>query len=134
LAVVVIAKKMSSKPSRIFGSWTPPTTLIAPDVRTLETTPSEQVSETCGGTAGILDLERKKCSFDPFKLTLALDGSPKQVAHRRWLWEAGEIFDNSMNYFQTREEMVSRHVETFIGIHKKFAEEGYRPEPDDVLM
>lgn len=43
-------------------------------------------------------------------------------------------FDNSGNYYQTREQTVRRHFETFIGIHKKFAEEGFRPEPDDVLM
>ena len=38
----------------------------------------------------------------------------------RWLVVckmAGEGYDNSGNYFLTREEQVKRHVETFIGIH-----------------
>jgi len=120
--------------SRIFGSWTPPATVVTPDVRQLPAAPRDAPSEVSGGTAGVLDEERRKLTFDPFKLTLALDGSPKGVAHRRWLWEAGELYDNSMNYFQSRDQMVARHVETFIGIHRKFAEEGYRPEPEDILM
>lgn len=118
--------------SRIFGSWTPPATLLGEK-------PSGEVerdaaSPTCGGTAGELDLERAKCSFDSFKLTLAMDGSAKATSHRRWLWDAGEMFDNSGNYFRTREQTVARHVETFMGIHQKFAEDGFRPTPDDVLM
>jgi acyl-CoA oxidase len=103
-------------------------------VRTLPAEARDAPSATSGGTAGVLDAERKRATFDPFKLTLALDGSAKGVAHRRWLWAAGELYDNSMNYFHTREETVSRHVETFVGIHKKFADEGYRPESEDVMM
>ena len=44
-----------------------------------------------------------------------MDGSGKATAHRRWLWDAGEAYDNSGNYFRTREETIARHVETFIG-------------------
>lgn len=104
------------------------------DSRRPETETVESESPNCGGTAGALDKERMQSSFDSYKLTLAMDGSPKQVAHRRWLWEAGETYDNSGNYFRTRQETVARHVETFVGIHKKYAEDGYRPEAEDVLM
>lgn len=63
-----------------------------------------------------------------------IDGDAKATAKRRWLWEAGEMYDNSQNYFFTREQLISAHVERFIGIHKKFAEEGYQPEPSEIMM
>jgi hypothetical protein len=42
----------------------------------------------------------------------------------RWLWDAGEEYDNSANYFMSREEVVAAHVERFTGIHKKHAASG----------
>jgi acyl-CoA oxidase len=131
----VLSINQSIMKPHVFGSWTPPATLLGDDNSNNKVIPKpEPPSPTCGGTGHLLPMERQKASFDPFQLTLAMDGSPKQVMHRRWLWAAGEAYDNSGNYFMTREQRVARHVETFIGIHKKFAEEGYRPEADDVLM
>jgi len=121
-------------PAYAFGRWAPPATLLGAGGAAAEDAARDAPTRATGGTRGLLALEREKASFEPFQLTLAMDGSPKAVAHRRWLWAAGEDYDNSRNYLMSREERVKRHVETFIGIHKKFADDGYRPEPDDILM
>ena len=84
------------------------------------------------GTAHLLPRERASASFDVRKLTFFIDGGPKATAHRRWLWAAGEAYDNSGNYFLSRSEIVSAHVERFIGIHKKFAEDGYQDLHDQL--
>ncbi len=69
------------------------------------------------------------------KLTLHLDGNdPKQTARRRWLWEAGETYDNSGIHFSSREEKLKRHLETFFGIHRKFTDDGFQPQPNDIMM
>jgi acyl-CoA oxidase len=118
---------------RLFGSWAPSPTLSGgvDDVPSLDEEPE---SENCGGTAHFLPRERAKASFSTLKMTLVLDGGGKNTVHRRWLWEAGEEYDNSNNYFMTREEIVAAHVERFIGIHKKHAEAGYMPQADDIMM
>ena len=112
---------MEPLPPRAFGTWTPPASIL-------------QKTDKPANPVTPLEKERAKASFDTFAMTLAMDGSAKATSRRRWLWEAGEQYDNSGNYFMTREQIVARHVETFIGIHKKYAEEGFRPEADDVLM
>ena len=114
---------MEPLPPRVFGSWTPPASLLVKEEKPAGWKPTTP-----------LELERAKATFDTFQLTLAMDGSAKATSRRRWLWEAGEMYDNSNNYFLTREQIVSRHVETFLGIHKKYADEGFRPEADDILM
>jgi alkylation response protein AidB-like acyl-CoA dehydrogenase len=56
------------------------------------------------------------------------------MARRRWIWSAGEQYDNSRNNDRTRPAIVKRHFETFLGVHEKFAAEGFRPETSDVMM
>lgn len=126
-------------PSRIFGSWAPPPTLGggAEEMKNEEAKKAKEMkneSWDCGGTSHILPRERANASFETLKLTMVLDGGAKATVHRRWLWDAGEQFDNSGNYFFSRDDMLEKHIERFIGIHKKYAEEGYTPKPEDIMI
>uniref|UniRef100_A0A7S2RBW8 Acyl-coenzyme A oxidase n=1 Tax=Mucochytrium quahogii TaxID=96639 RepID=A0A7S2RBW8_9STRA len=133
---------MSSKKS-LFGTYAPPATLMGQDEETVKRKneadrflkQNDVETDVTGGTAHILPRERAKASFDPLKLTLVLDGNdPKQTVHRRWLWAAGEEYDNSHNCFRERGEMISDHVERFIGVHKKHTDAGYAPNSGDIMM
>ena len=116
----------------MFGSWSPP--VVGP-VNKDAVTDAEQESDECGGTGHLLPMERAKASFDVNNLTLFLDGGdPKNVVHRRWLWAAGEDFDNSRNVFRERDQMVSDHVQRFIAIHQQHVESGYQPKAEDIMM
>lgn len=110
--------------TRIFGTWHPPAG--EKPAQHLEQPAKEEQSWDQGGTAHLLPAERSKASFDTFKLTLFLDDdNPEITAKRRWLWRAGETYDHSKNADMTRAEKLSWHIETFLGIHRKFADEGY---------
>ena len=92
-----------------------------------------EASWDCGGTAGVLPAERAKATFNVADLTLFLDGGdPKKTAKRHWIVDAGEGWDASGKYYKTRAEVLKDHLASFIGIHKEFAEQGYRPEREEV--
>ena len=67
-------------------------------------------------------------------MTNVLDGGPKKTFRRRWLWSEGEKYDNSSNIFASRAQLVSDHVERFIGIHKAYADKGFIPSTEDVMV
>jgi hypothetical protein len=81
----------------------------------------------------LLPAERLKATFDVNELTHVLDGGEDATKHRRWLWSPSEGYDNSMNSFMPRADLVAQHITRFIGIHKQFAET-YRPSPGDVTI
>lgn len=113
---------------RFFGTW-------VPGQETHTDVAVEQQNWDVGGTAHLLPEERRKASFDVTKLTSFLDDDDSaKTKKRRWLWAAGDLYDHSKNSSMSRTEKLSWHIETFIGIHKEFADKGYRPEPDEVMM
>lgn len=113
---------------RVFGSWFPSDADAKPSV----VPEPEPQSPTCGGTAHFLPAERARASFDVLKLTHLLDGGEKQTARRRWLWKAGEAWDNSKNMFRSRSQVVEDHVSRFVGLHHSYANKGFIPRPGDV--
>ena len=66
-------------------------------------------------TEHLLPLERRKASFDVLALTHVIDGGPDATKHRRWLWSAASMHDNSSNTNLSRSALgahVSRAVTT----------------------
>eukprot|EP01095_Lingulamoeba_sp_RSL-Kostka_P000386 TRINITY_DN10618_c0_g1_i1.p1 TRINITY_DN10618_c0_g1~~TRINITY_DN10618_c0_g1_i1.p1 ORF type:complete len:738 (+),score=241.42 TRINITY_DN10618_c0_g1_i1:40-2253(+) len=91
-------------------------------------------SQTCGGTAHILPNERKNQTFDTLKLTTFLDGDKKKTARRRWIWNEGQMHDNSRLIYLTREELIAEHAKRFIELHQSYMDEGFIPKPGDIML
>eukprot|EP01012_Entosiphon_sulcatum_P057344 TRINITY_DN810_c0_g1_i1.p1 TRINITY_DN810_c0_g1~~TRINITY_DN810_c0_g1_i1.p1 ORF type:complete len:686 (+),score=83.60 TRINITY_DN810_c0_g1_i1:2454-4511(+) len=87
---------------------------------------------TCGGTSALLPSERLKATFDVSELTLVIDGSAERTKRRRFLWSESDS-DNQDIYFLGREQLVKRHVEKFIAVHKKYFGK-FIPTADDILL
>jgi len=110
----------------MFGTWQPG------DPELLDV-PVESESRDCGGTAHFLPSERKRATFDVLKMTHVIDGGAKATKRRRWIWSEGQAFDNSRNYYLTREKLVAQHNKRFIETHKKFTGK-FIPSVRDIML
>jgi hypothetical protein len=54
-----------------------------------------------------------------------LDGGKEKTKKRRWIVSQTDGEDFSQRSESGRIEQMQRHLESFIGIHKEFAEKGY---------
>lgn len=63
-----------------------------------------------------------------------LDGRHSPAHAPALQWSAGEEYDNSLNHQLTRSELHAQHLERFIGLHRKYAEDGFRPTVWDISM
>ena len=64
-----------------------------------------------------------QATFSGSDLTTVLDGGEAKTERRRWIGRQGEMFNNAANYNLTREEIVTQHVERFIKLHQKYADD-----------
>ena len=53
--------------------------------------PSDKPSKNSGGTAHLLDEERRRCSFDVETMTNCLDGGKDQTARRRFFQSGARV-------------------------------------------
>jgi hypothetical protein len=81
--------------------------------------PSTVVSRHSGGTAHILDVFRKKASFDVNEMKLFLDGGKKKSMKRNWIVGASEGTCAAARHFSgSREDALQHHLRHFIEVHK----------------
>ena len=59
------------------------------------------------------------------RLTQFLDGGKEKTKKRRWIVSQTEGDDFSQRSESDRIEQIKKHLDSFIGIHKEFAEKGY---------
>ena len=95
-------------------------------------TPSDKPSWNSGGTAGLLDAERARATFDVEDMSAFLYGGKEKVKRRRWILSETEGEDFSYLVEATREEAITRHLKTFIGAHKHHAQRGFVPTRTEV--
>ena len=81
---------------------------------------SEKESITCGGTAGVLDAERKRATFDVQKLTHVLDGGPEKTKRRYFIISPTKNVDVSDKPNWEREKHLAEHVKVFLGVHESY--------------
>jgi acyl-CoA oxidase len=100
-----------------------------------ELTPSATESWTSGGTAHYLPQERNNSSFLTEKLCNFLDGGVAGTLRRRSFILAGledQYPDGFMEkYDMSRHDLIKRHFEDFIAIHKTAISRGYQPKGHD---
>jgi hypothetical protein len=85
-------------------------------------------TNTLQGTADILAEELTRATFAVEKMTNFLDGGVDKTKKRRWIVSQTEGEDFSQRSETGRPEAMKKHIESFIGIHKEFAEKGYVPK------
>lgn len=93
----------------------------------------EEEAWNCGGTAGELPRERKRASFVVETLTDVLNGGPDGTKRRRFILKPLQAIDNSDKYNMSRGELMMKHFDEFIAIHKAYTDEGYIPKRDEVV-
>lgn len=92
---------------------------------------SEAQSWNSGGTAGELPRERAGASFDVVNMMHVLDGGPEGTERRRYICSPLKAIDTDDKHNMTREEMMSKHFDEFISMHKAAIMNGFRPKNKD---
>jgi acyl-CoA oxidase len=96
-----------------------------------QTVPSNKPSRNSGGTADVLPNERKKATFEVQKMTAFLHGGEDKLIKRDFIKSPIEGIDFTDMYNWDRPHTVSKHVEHFIGVHKKY--KNYKPTREEIV-
>jgi len=95
-------------------------------------TPSNEQSLTSGGTAGILDEERKKVTFNIADMIDEVNGGAAATKRRKFIESmvSKDTYELMDRYNYTREEHLAEHTKEFIRIHKPY--KSFRPTRMDI--
>lgn len=101
---------------------------------------SSTESWNSGGTAGILDTERAKASFDVETLTNFMDGGKKNTQNRRFIMSSTEdledIGSSSKKHDTAREGKggsIAKNFTHFMEIHDEYLKKGRTPKGQEMM-